>query len=233
MEALVQLILGKGSGIQGIMIRWLWGIFQSLRTKHLHLWTATWFIGVFPAMAQPVFGPYAGPTHAFPGTSIGFVVGPLDCDGYDLLAAPPDVTSYTLMADRGGLSFAMAWTVPSDVAVGTTNSFVIRATNRETPVLSATQTVSIVLVDSPTIQRMILSNGAPVLQFNNPIIPTGNFGQWFQVLWNTDLTSTNWSVLCDVRTTSPLVTVTDTNNVICQRFYRVTTGGWFYGFPAP
>ena len=117
--------------------------------------------------------------------------------------------------------------------VGTTNVFVIRATDQGTPPLSSTLTQSFVLVDPPPIQAIVISNGAPVLQLSDPLVvqPYGVPNHYYLFLCSEDLT--NWSPLCTVSPYLPLVTVSDTNGFRPQRFYRVVNYGWSYGFGAP
>jgi hypothetical protein len=223
MEALVRLIL--------------WGTFRFEQCNRLYVWLSFWMIGVYPATAQPVFAPYEGPTHAFPGTWIAFSVYTYHYAGYpptaasfDLVAAPTNAT-FDIIWDRPGELFALTtWSIPPNVAVGTTNDFVIRATDDGTPPLSSTLTVSITLVEPPLIETPVISNGVVALRFNNPIEPTAFSDQAYRILWSGDLATTNWLELCTVGSRAPLITLTDTNGLLRQRFYRVAPYGWEYGY---
>ena len=203
-----------------------------------------WLTSVCPATSQgvlpPAFDPYTGPTIAFPGTSIGFSVWAWSFQTYgidpriqyDLLAAPTNVTFWTVTGRPSEQGLWMEWHIPSGAAVGTTNVFVIRATDQGTPPLSSTLGLSFILVDPPPIQAIVISNGAPVLQLSDPLVvqPYGVPNHYYLFLCSEDLT--NWSPLCTVSPHSPLVTVSDTNGFRPQRFYRVVNYGWFYGFGA-
>jgi hypothetical protein len=130
----------------------------------------------------------------------------------------------------------MEWETPSRAEVGRTNVFIIRATDHGTPPVSSTLSVSFILVDPPPIEAIVVSNGVPALRFGNPIPiqPGVVFVQSYRVLWSADLALTNWSLLCGVSSGSPLITISDTNGVMPQRYYKlVPDGGWFYGFGAP
>ena len=92
--------------------------------------------------------------------------------------------------------------------------------------MSATSAVSFVLIDLPPIHSILMSNGVPTLQFSNRVPD-----QPFLVLWNSDLMTTNWSVLSMTNSVSSLISVTDANGLMTQCFYKLTPyGGWCYGF---
>jgi hypothetical protein len=197
-----------------------------------------WIMGVCSGTCQsvppPQFALYTGPTIAYPEAQIAFTIfarsfqtSSIGSDiRYDLLAAPANV-SLSTVSGRPDEEFALIqWQTPPRAGIGTTNVFVISATDQGTPPLSATSTISFVLVDLPPIHWIWISNGAPTLQFSNPI-PV----QPYLVLWSADLSATNWSPLCGVVSSSPLISVTDTNALRPQRFYKlVPQGGWCYGF---
>jgi hypothetical protein len=209
------------------------------------LLSVCWLTSFGPATAQdfppPAFTPYAGPTIAFPGTSIGFSVIARSFQTnwmnpriqYDLLAAPTNVSAWPVTGRPDELGFWIEWDIPSGAAVGTTNGFVIRASDQGTPPLSSTLELSFILVDPPPIQAIVISNGAPVLQLSDPLAVQPDAVPWhsYRFLWSADLT--NWSPLCTVWPDSPLVTVADTNGLCPQRFYRVVNYGWYIGIGAP
>ncbi len=194
-------------------------------------------------LAPPAFAPYTGPTIAFPGAGIVFsvIAHSFQTNGiepsiqYDLLAAPTNVFLSTTMGRPPDELFAcLSWNAAPRAAVGTTNVFVIRATDQGTPPLSSTLTQSFVLVDPPPIRTIFISNAAPALQFTDPLVgqPFGVPSHYYRFLWSEDLTS--WSLLCMVWPASPLVTVTDTNGFMLQRFYKLEPyGAWTYGFCGP
>ena len=195
-------------------------------------------MGVSAARSQnvppPEFDPYTGPTIAYPETQVGFTLiarsfqtgGNIPRITYDLVAGPANVTLGTV-SGRPGEDYAwLQWQTPAYAAIGTTNVFIIRATDRGSPPLSATNTISFVLVALPPIHSIVVNGGAPTLQFSNPIP-----AQDFLVLWSADLSAVNWSPLCEVFSDTPIMTVTDTNALARQRFYKLMPlGGWCYGF---
>jgi hypothetical protein len=210
-----------------------------MATMRFITFSLLWLMGVSTARCQnvrpPQFTPYTGPTIAYPESQIGFTLlarsfqtsSIASTIRYELLAAPTNVTLGSVIGRPPDEEFAfLRWQTPSHTAIGTTNVFTIRATDEGIPPLSATNTVSFVLVNLPPIHSISISNGAPTLQFSNPI-PV----QEYLVLWSADLSATNLSPLCRVVSDATLITVTDTNALIRQRFYRLVAGaGWCYGF---
>ena len=196
-----------------------------------------WMMGVCSGACQyvqpPQFDPYTGPTIAYPEEPVGFTMyaHSFQTDKfitYDLLAAPTNVILITVSGRPPEVDALIQWQTPPPATVGTTNVFIIRATDQGTPPLSATSTVSFVLLDLPPIQSIRISNGAPTLQFSNPIP-----GQSYLVLRSADLSATNWSTLC-ATSGSPLIAVTDTNALVPQCFFRLALqGGWCYGGSCP
>ncbi len=223
-------------GIPSLLhIRRYWPAASDMR---LCMFWFCWIMGVCSGACQnvlpPQFVPYTGPTIAYPGESIAFTLlarsfqtNSIGSDlRYDLLAVPANVGLSTVFG-RADEKFAfIQWQTPARAAIGTTNVFILSATDEGSPPLSATSMVSFVLVDVPPIHRIWISNGAPTLQFSNPIPAQG-----YLVLWSADLSATNWSPLCEVASGPPLIAVTDTNALRPQRFYKlVSHGGWCSGF---
>ena len=218
-----------------------------MRSTDFWMLSVLWLTGIWRATSQgvspPAFDPYTGPTIAFPGAGIAFsvIARSFQTNGiepyirYDLLAAPTNGFLSTTMGRPPDELFAcLSWDTPPRATVGTTNVFVIRATDQGTPPLSSTLTQSFILVDPPPIRTIVISNGAPALQFTDPLVgqPFGVPNHLYRFLWSEDLTS--WSSLCTVWPDSPLVTVTDTNGLLSQRFYKlVPYGAWTYGFCGP
>ncbi len=196
-------------------------------------------LGVSTAKSQnvppPQFAPYTGPTIAYPETQIGFTLLARSFQTssiapritYDLIAGPTNVTLDTISGRPPDEEFALLrWQIPAHATIGTSNVFILRATDGGIPPLSATNTINFVLVDLPSIHSIVISKGAPTLQFSNAI-PV----QAFLVLWSADLSATNWWPLCQVSSDASLVTVTDTNVLMRGRFYKLMPqGGWCYGF---
>jgi hypothetical protein len=145
---------------------------------------------------------------------------------YDLIAGPANSTLGTVSGRLGEDYAWLQWQPPARAAVGTTNVFIIRATDRGSPPLSATNTISFVFVALPPVHSIVINQGAPTLQFSNPIP-----AQAFLVLWSADVSAANWSPLCEASSHTPIMTVTDTNALVGQRFYRLMpSGSCCYGF---
>src|ERR1017187_2279171 len=183
----------------------------------------------------PQFYEYAGPTVAFPETSITFTVAAKAFQtnyphfvsvSYELLSAPSN-TSFRTNQQSSHLN----WSTPSRSAIGTTNLFIVRATDYGTPPLSSTTTVSIVIIEVPTIQTISLSNGAPVLQFTNPLAGFSMLLGGYLVESSTNLATTNWSQRPFIYSSLPWITFTDTNPPTSQCFYRLRPSDWAWWYP--
>ena len=201
---------------------------------------------VGPLPWPPQFYEYAGPTIAFPDTRIGFTIygWPNQTNhtcwvSLELLLAPSNTSFLTFGEQpRCGQWSHVSWNTPSRLAIGTTNAFVVRATDQGTPPLSSTTTVSIVIVDVPPIQTISLSNGAPVLQFTNPFAAitnwhSGDHVPGYLVESSTNLAATNWAQSGEILSSLHWITFTDTNAPKTQCFYRLRPhGGWELWYPA-
>ena len=203
---------------------------------HSLLWLAFTCTAVCQDVLPPQFLPYTGPTIAYPDTQIAFDLLALDrqpdSNGgnvqYELLAAPTN-TSLEVFIERPPAKVAfITWRTPPRSALGTTNLFVIRATDQGTPALSATNEVSFVLTDLPPIRSLAVSNGVTVLQIDN-LLPN----KPYTVQWADALPATNWLLLTVEYPASPSIAVTDTNPLTAQRFYRLCSYGWCYSVHCP
>ena len=124
-----------------------------------------------PAQSPPIFRPFWGPEVVYPDTFVLFGIVADDDHGieYQLLSAPANVDFIT--GFDGGRppeywSALFTWHTPSISAVGTTNVFIVRATETNGPGLSATGMVSIVVIAPPPI-HLSLSNATPRLRMDN------------------------------------------------------------------
>jgi len=126
----------------------------------LSLWISVGCAAFCQGISPPQFYPYNGPRVAYVETFIAFTLladdfqpgsmgGILD---YDLLAAPSNTSIERVQGNRGEQYAFITWQTPPRSAVGTTNRFVIRATDQGFPPLSATNEISfVVLVCQPSI----------------------------------------------------------------------------------
>ena len=189
--------------------------------------------GLAQDIPPPQIEPYTGPTVAYPETVVKFTVlakehqpGSLGNElEYELLAAPTN-SSFSTFSGRGDEKFLFVnWQTPPRSAVVTTNQFVIQVTDHGTPPLSATHTISLVLMDLPPIRSIAKTNGVIVLEIAD-LVP----GVAYLVQWVAAVPSTNWSALTFWSATAPSMTITDTNSSAAQRFYRLGSNGWCHGF---
>jgi len=199
----------------------------------LSIWLALACCGTCQSYPPIQFGPYSGPTVVYPDTDINFELTALGSVAYDFLAAPTNANISTQPLERPeGYCAGVSWHTPARAANSFTNLFVVRATSGDVPPQTTTCTVSFVVIDLPSIYSITMSNRATVLQFTNPFsssIQGFIEDQGFVIQRADSLMTTNWSNLAYVVSASPMVTFTDTNSFVGQRFYRLSASGWCYG----
>jgi len=192
----------------------------------------------------PVFNSYAGPKIVFAGNPVEFSVSaqtfqPCGCQAditYELLSAPTNVVGWgDIFGNPPCEKFFYVFAGNnSRSTIGTTNVFVFRATDPicpppATPPLSATTSVSFVVIDVPPIHSITVSNGMTWLQFTNPF--SFYSSQYYEIDSCTNLSQTNWSLVKFINSSSPVITVIDTNAITTRRFYRLLpSSGWTWGF---
>jgi hypothetical protein len=196
------------------------------------LWLAFASNGLCQGNSQFQVYPYTGPTVVFPDTQITFgfyAPGAIACDS---LSGPTNAEAFMSYGGRGDEQVpGVVWQTPSRSAIGTTNTFVLRVFSGDVPPLTATGTVSLVVMDVPPMRFLTISNRVALLQFTNPL---PYYYQGYTVQWTDSLATTNWSELTRVFDIIPMITVADTNPPVSQRFYKLApVGGWVYGVIPP
>jgi hypothetical protein len=160
-----------------------------------------------------------GPSVVYPGTHVIIGVIADSTPLIELLAAPANVVFWGTQYYHPGYIALMDWDVPSRAAVGTTNVFVLRATDSTNPQLVATNITSVLIIDPPPIRSIQFSNGLPVLRLDS-LLPD----KTYYVEWAPSLPSTNWTLfalLSESEPRPPVVTLLDTNAPASQGFYRI------------
>ena len=135
--------------------------------------------------------------------------------------SPPQVLTFSLAnSPPAGTAINPAsgvfnWT-PGNAFADTTNNVTVVVTDNGEPPLSDAKSFLVTVVSRPLIESVTVSNDLVTMTWS------AIAGQTYQVLFNDDLTSTNWTNLGDpITATNATAVASDTINSDLQRFYRV------------